>query len=616
MTYRDSELPTTLNQALSARTVDELKAIAGLLSTDAKPTRKAELVAFIEQQFEGRKLQALWQKLDRLQQAAVAEVVYAPEPVFQANRFIAKYGQPPNWGERSRWGHSYSKLSLLQVFFFNGAMPEDLRARLRAFVPKPAAITLKTMESLPETFALERHTWEPGARTSKQIIEELPLERRDMESAALHDLPAVLHLVDAGKIAVSDKTQLPGTAAVKAISALLLAGDFYDDAALAASHQDYYDTVGPIRAFAWPLLLQAGGLAGLTGKRLQLSNNGRKALSAPPQDTLRTLWNRWLKTTLLDELRRVDNIKGQTGKGKRSLTAVAGRRAAIAEALRDCPPGHWIAVDQFFRYMQAVDFGLQVARDTWHLYINDPNYGSLGYDGYHDWRILEARYALCLLFEYAATLGLIDVAYIPPHGARPDYGDLWGTDDLDFLSRYDGLQYFRITPLGAYCLGLSQDYTPSVPKQRALLRILPNLEIVASGAALSSTDIFLLDSYTKRKSDAVWQLNQDKLLAVLEEGKKVSALRELLETRSSDALPETVDRFLQDMEERSTRLQDLGAARLIKCTDPALVALITNDSRTKKFCLAAGKHHIIVYHKAETRFRGALRKLGYTLPKS
>ena len=37
-----------------------------------------------------------------------------------------------------------------------------------------------------------------------------------------------------------------------------------------------------------------------------------------------------------------------------------------------------------------------------------------------------ARYLLCLLLEYAATLGLIDVAYTDPDEARPDFRHMWG----------------------------------------------------------------------------------------------------------------------------------------------------------------------------------------------
>jgi len=38
------------------------------------------------------------------------------------------------------------------------------------------------------------------------------------------------------------------------------------------------------------------------------------------------------------------------------------------------------------------------------------------------------------------------------------HSDLWGTDELSFFSRYDGLMYFRINPLGAYCLGMASAY--------------------------------------------------------------------------------------------------------------------------------------------------------------
>ncbi|MET7972708.1 hypothetical protein ABZW44_06400 [Streptomyces mirabilis] len=66
-------------------------------------------------------------------------------------------------------------------------------------------------------------------------------------------------------------------------------------------------------------------------------------------------------------------------------------------------------------------------------------YDSLGYDGFHDWPLLQDRYTLAVLFEYAATLGLIGIEYVPPVGAREDYRDNWGGDDLDQLSCYDGL---------------------------------------------------------------------------------------------------------------------------------------------------------------------------------
>ena len=97
----------------------------------------------------------------------------------------------------------------------------------------------------------------------------------------------------------------------------------------------------------------------------------------------------------------------------------------------------WISTEEFFRFMRASGADFIVTDNSWDIYICSPHYGSLGHGC--GW-ILEERYLLGLLLEYAATLGLLDVALIPPAGARADYGDLWGTDELSFFSRYDGLR--------------------------------------------------------------------------------------------------------------------------------------------------------------------------------
>jgi len=77
------------------------------------------------------------------------------------------------------------------------------------------------------------------------------------------------------------------------------------------------------------------------------------------------------------------------------------------------------------------------------------------------------------------------------------------------LSRYDGLTYFRLTPLGAYCLGLSDRYQPAAYPKTGLT-VLPNLEVVAV-SELSRADL-MLNSFLKSVSDVVWKLEQANLL--------------------------------------------------------------------------------------------------------
>jgi hypothetical protein len=89
----------------------------------------------------------------------------------------------------------------------------------------------------------------------------------------------------------------------------------------------------------------------------------------------------------------------------------------------------------------------------------------------------------------------------------------------------------------------------------------------------------------------------------MEEGKPVEELREFLTARSGAAIPDTVARLLDDVAERCTKVHDRGLARLIECADPALAALIANDTRTRKHCLRAGERHLVVPASSEAAFR-------------
>jgi hypothetical protein len=58
---------------------------------------------------------------------------------------------------------------------------------------------------------------------------EVPLTVCEMEQVAKKDLLSVLRLIQSGKVSVNGKTSLPSGTTVKAIVAILLGGDFYDD---------------------------------------------------------------------------------------------------------------------------------------------------------------------------------------------------------------------------------------------------------------------------------------------------------------------------------------------------------------------------------------------------
>ena len=258
---------------------------------------------------------------------------------------------------------------------------------------------------------------------------------------ALSNLVSVLELAADGQVRYSASTRRPTAATVKLVEDVLVAGDFYDSGE-------------PIAAFAWPLLIQVGGLVRLAGTRLELSSRCHAALARPSYEALGALWARWLGSVSTDELARIEAIKGQRKPG--TLTSAITRRAAVAAALTALQPGAWTGAGKVLASLRAQQQPPLVAarslRALWRLYVVDSYFGSLGHAGSRTWDLVEGRYALCVLFEYAATLGLIDVAYTDPRGARDDYRALWGADQLSCLSRYDGLSAVRVNELGAAVL--------------------------------------------------------------------------------------------------------------------------------------------------------------------
>ena len=586
-------MPILLKDVLTSFTVPDLKDLAIHLPGE-KPPRKNELVEFIAAALLGPEVKVIWSGLDELQRQAVAECVHHPRGLYSKERFHAKYGAEPAFKLPGVKSHHLvgERLSALRLFIHyvrevNGSLvPDDLRARLKQFVPVPPSVAPQCIESLPEEDGLTLRLGEPDA---------------------LREVAVMLNTIEQTRVQVSEKTALPGATSLRTLMAALPGGDFYPW--VEKTHK-WEQEIGPIRAFAWPLLLQAGGLAARNGSRLALTPTGIKALSASAADVLRGLWRKWLKTTSFDEFSRVDTIKGQAAKG-RVMTAVAPRRAAIEEALRHCPVGRWLAVDEFSRYMRAANFDFSVVHDPWSLYVCSRDYGSLGYEGYGGWNILQDRYIFALLMEYAATLGIVDVAFRDPDKARRDFRGMWGTDDLRFLSRYDGLRYIRLTPLGAYILGLADEYRPAETVPSAVLSVLPSLRINVVGGALNPEESLLLERWAEPVQAGCWLLDRGKALAAVEKGFDIGELQRFLEARDDMPLPDPVESFIRQSAKNGRALKAIGSAVLIECQDAEVAATIAGHKETAALCRPAGGKMLVVRSEQLEKFRERVRVLGF-----
>ena len=489
----------------------------------------------------------------------------------------------------------------------NNYIPTDLRDRLFEFVPPLSDDIMKCQNEMPETIEVRRKTYARGRESF--ITETVPLIRRDMDIAAAQDLISVLQLVDSGRVSVSPKTSRATAATARNISNAMYQGDFFD----LEDKPEYPGgpIIGPIRGVAWPLLLQAGKFVQHRGSKLELTRAGRSALSAPPEQSIRKLWDSWDSFKSFDEFSRIDIIKGQKPRGRYGMTSVVGRRYAIKDTLMACPSGNWINFDEFSRYMRANGIEFEVTGDPWKLYVGDLHYGTLGYRGYHSWTILQDRYMLCFLFEYAATLGIIDIAYTHPKSARRDFSPIDDLADIGYLSRYDGLQYIRLTQLGEYCFGIVDSYKPRVFEVQCVLTVYPDRRVEWSDGDFTAGERALLEKYSTSVSNRVWRIDGEKTVLALESGGSIDELRTFLARRDPQPLPETVEGSFRNLEYRAKALVDRGSARVIECVDVETAQLLSSDVATEKICKRFGERSLLVKEKSIERFRQSVRKLGY-----
>ncbi len=193
-----------------------------------------------------------------------------------------------------------------------------------------------------------------------------------------------------------------------------------------------------------------------------------------------------------------------------------------------------------------------MSKSPWTLYVGDSHYGGMYGESATGWGVLQDRYLLAFLFEYVATLGLIDVAFVPPTGARNKPWEPTGYFEGAFLSRYDGLKFFRLTALGAYCLELTDTYEPDTPETSTPLSVFPDLRIVVqTGRPDQEKRAFLRNCADEEEPDTVWRLSTDRILKATETGLDTAAIREFLSTRDEQPLPELVEGFLSGIDSRA-----------------------------------------------------------------
>ena len=590
----------TIQDLLQRINADVLMKIARKLGLQKNLRRKQELVNGIKEHLQ-RRLPEVVAQLSETERLFLAEAVNMSSCTHPVS-FSAKYGAPCPFP--TRYGDYDSLLNiLLGEEYGEPRIPEALTDELRRILPEPRQASIQIVEEIPTLHNV------PGRWGRKATTR--PVRVHEGHRMALDELRRVLNLAQAGRIRVAHKTKRPTEASVREIDKVLVGPDFdLED----PENQDwkYYEQAGSVRAHAWGVLLQQCKWAKPRANKLSLTPSGKKILATMDIEMFRRGVDQMITNDSFDELNRINHIKGQSGIGKRYLSNPIYRKDLIIESIREWPVNQWISFDEVFRFVYADGCGYGVTGAAHYLYFCERRYGYLS-GAEHE---INKQYLRAFLFESSATLGLIDVAYTYPHGLWPELRGTWGTDDMAFCGRYDGLLYVRLNDFGAYCMNKTDTYEPTRHTESLEFKVLPTHEIIfLTDSPISPPDQCRLDFFSIETGDHSRKIDERRILGHLENGGTIDEILDFLETHSSVEIPDTIKALLSDMQKKASAITNVEDALLVTFDDDWSAFLIANDSNAKKYCLAAGDRHLVVPRKNVRGFENAIKKLGYVLPK-
>lgn len=579
------------------------------------PTRKGERVEFLlSYLLNTGNLKKIIKQLNTDELAMVSEVVHSHNGVVMEEALRARLGSlpagylqdKPRYGRKRLGEKSPERVnSMIGTLLFGQKIPDDLCSKLATLLPEPEADrAVTTADHLIDEML--------SASPTKTLHNGLPLYQYHGEAAAQHELYAALRLIELGKVTVSEKTLSPTAATTRKMGAELYCGDFFSEKDEELDNV-YKDKLSPIRGYSWIQLIQQSGYSRRSNGKILLSSRGKALFQRNTSfaDGIKQVYQEWCQQNKVDEFARINRIKGQQRKGRHNnpmLTPPASRRMALNTLLRETPGGEWIQIDEWLRFIRASRNPPVVSDNPWALYLVDAHYGNID----RDFKAIEGRYIMVYLFEVLATLGMVDLIYSAPHGVRDDFYSNWGADEYHYLSRYDGIGWFRINPLGRYCLELEDEYHQQEVNLPPLLQYQGALRYRLLRSAEPHEQL-LLEQFTRQSKDHL-QLDIHRGLEAIDQGYSLEEFTTLLQQQGDGPLDDEVEDLIDSLKMRSHAIEDGGPARIINCNSEHLARLLATSPETKKFCLFSNGKQLVVPERSIRKLIKGTRQLGYLIP--
>jgi hypothetical protein len=246
-----------------------------------------------------------------------------------------------------------------------------------------------------------------------------------------------------------------------------------------------------------------------------------------------------------------------------------------------------------------------------YLYFNketEAEYGSysskrpLGSNEYN--RFITDPFLRGSVFLYAA-FGLIDIAYADVNTS--EFGKT-------FYSGFDGLMYFRLTPLGAYVLGLTATYEATGSVQKSILHFTEDSLMILGEGEMGVIDV-MLANYAEKIGGNRYRVTNGSFLKDCRTAKDVVNKIALFKKTANTKLPAFWENYFTQLLANTQAIKEKPQTIVFQLPSDAkeLHRVTAQDSVLKQLVLKAENYHILVANTDAMKFKNRMKELGYVI---
>jgi hypothetical protein len=318
------------------------------------------------------------------------------------------------------------------------------------------------------------------------------------------------------------------------------------------------------------LLLEETGLVKVRGGCLTPAERAAKFFHLEHSRQLRETMDAWQRLQGWNEFQRIPELVPRPVPDERkgvhtpSPRRVARGRARILSALRRFDPARWYAFSSLRREIKANHPDFLIRRDT-STAVSQHTYRGFGQRGRDDvalpldltadWDRVEGRFIARVLLESLHWLGVIDLGF--------DGGASKGTSDL---------AAFRVTPAGAFLLGLSEAF-PELEESPVGLLVQPDFSLLLMSRAPDPGLLHDLSRFSRFAGGdrvARFELTRATVQRGFREGWTRERILDRLQGASGHPVPQNVVASLSEWEDSYDRFRIVSGVTLLEDPDGEL----------------------------------------------